>query len=77
MDIIEDKRSSDFHCSVREIEFPLLSKCYRKDESLSGVVYSKSCPYCNIWTSLPDGASLATTLLFGCSFLGYDKRLKE
>lgn len=67
----------DRECGVTEENFPCLDKCCSKSDSLSGNVYTKNCPYCSIWTSLPDGASLVITHIFECPLYGYGKRVKE
>lgn len=64
-------------CGVTEGSFPGLGKCYVKNHSLSGDVCKQRCSHCSIWTSLPDGASLAVTSIFECSLYGYGKRIKE
>lgn len=64
-------------CGVFEENFPCMCKCYSRSDSTSGVVYKNVCPYCSIWTSLPDGASLEITHIFDCSIFGYGKRMRE
>lgn len=64
-------------CGVQEGRFPRLGKCCSKDKSISGTVYKRTCPYCSIWTSLPDGESLIITYIFECSLYRYGKRTKE
>lgn len=63
-------------CDVLEEDFPCIEKCYAKIESISVTAYRYNCPYCNLWTSLPDGENLEITYIFDCSLLGYRKRLK-
>ena len=79
-EIFEDSgRNIDLGCDCGATEgaFPRQGKCCSKIDSLSGDGYKKKCPHCNIWTSLPDGASLAVTHIFECSLYGYGKRIKE
>lgn len=64
-------------CGVAAGIFPCPGKCCDKSSSLSGDVYKVICSHCSIWTSLPDGASLAITHIFECSLYGYGKRIKE
>ncbi|KJS02351.1 MAG: hypothetical protein VR68_03140 [Peptococcaceae bacterium BRH_c4a] len=68
---------SGCNCAVLERQFPCMGKCCNKNISIVGTVYSKTCIHCSIWTSLPDGASLAIARIFQCSLYGYDKRIKE
>jgi hypothetical protein len=64
-------------CGVEEGQFPRMGKCCSKSTSLSGIVYRKTCPYCSIWKSLPEGMSLAVTYIFDCSQYNYCRREKE
>jgi len=64
-------------CGVPEEQFPNLGKCYSKGNSISGTVYKKVCPYCSIWSSLPEDTNLAVTYIIECTLLGYGKRIKE
>jgi hypothetical protein len=64
-------------CGVAEKAFPCLCKCCAKSSSLTGDAYKKNCLHCSIWTSMPDGASLAITHIFECSLHGYVKRIKN
>jgi len=65
------------NCGITEECFPSLDKCCSKNNSISGTVYKKSCPYCAIWTSLPDFSSLEITYIIECSIYGYGERIKE
>ena len=67
----------DGDCGVPEGQFPNLGKCCSKGNSISGTVYKKVCPYCSIWSSLPEGTSLVITYIVECSRYGYGKRIKE
>ena len=64
-------------CGVPEEGFPQPEKCCSKGVAISGTVYRKKCPFCSIWTSLPDGASLEVSHIFECTLYGYGKRIKE
>ena len=64
-------------CGVPEGQFPNLGKCYNKGNSILGTVYKKVCPYCSIWSSLPEGTNLAVTYILECTLHGYGKRIKE
>lgn len=64
-------------CGVPEERFPCSGICYRRSSSDLGITCVSKCRHCRIWTSLPDGASLAVTRIFGCDLYGYDKRIKD
>lgn len=64
-------------CGVEETDFPKMGKCFKKSSSLAGVVFQQACPYCSIWTSLPEGAKLQVAHIFECNLYGYVKRMKE
>jgi len=64
-------------CGVSEERFPCIGKCYSRSSSNLGITCVSECMHCSIWTSLPEGASLAVTQIFGCELYGYDKRIKE
>ncbi len=64
-------------CGVSEEQFPCIGRCYSRNSSNLRTTCVGKCMHCSIWTSLPDGASLAVTRIFGCNLYGYDKRIKE
>ena len=64
-------------CAVKEGEFPCLGKCCVKSSSLTSNTYQKTCHYCSIWASLPEGISLSVTYIVECSCHGYGKRIKD
>lgn len=64
-------------CGLEERDFPRLEKCFQKSRSIAGVVFQQACPYCNIWTSMPEGANLEVAHIFECNLYGYVKRIKE
>lgn len=65
------------NCGVNEEIFPCMGKCCRKNEGVFTVSYEKTCPHCDITTSLPYGANLKIVTIFECVRLGYDKRVTE
>lgn len=73
----EDPGPDGDYCNVTERMFPCVRKCYGKSDTISGVVYKKTCPYCSIWTSFPNSVSLEVTYIFECTLHGYGKRIKE
>ena len=72
-DMIEKIPCKD--CGVDEEMFPCMGKCCCKNNALFMASYEKTCPHCDIWSSLPYGADLKTVTVFECSRLGYGKRL--
>ncbi len=66
-----------YDCNLGEDEFPKQGKCYDQGRSVSGKVIKGICPYCRIFTSLPEGADLVVAQMFECSLYGYVKRIKE
>jgi len=64
-------------CGVPEERFPYIGECYLRSISNLGITCGSKCVHCRIWTSLPDGASLTVTRIFGCDLYGYDKRIKD
>ncbi len=64
-------------CGLQEGHFPSLGKCFNESRSISGMVFQQACPYCSIWTSLPEGANLIVARIFECTLHGYVKRVKE
>ena len=64
-------------CGLQENQFPRPGKCFNESRSISGIVFQQTCPYCSIWTSLPEGADLVVAHLLECSLYGYVKRVKE
>lgn len=64
-------------CGLPEGQFPRPGKCFNESRSISGMVFQQTCPYCSIWTSLPEGADLVIAHLLECSLYGYVKRVKE
>jgi hypothetical protein len=77
LDIIREYFDTISNCGVVEEQFPCIGKCYSKNYSNSGIYCYSKCVHCSIWTSIPDGASLDITHIFGCTLYGYDKRIKE
>lgn len=82
--LLSDKQLDDIggtapgdDCGVLEGEFPRIGKCCSKSTSISGTVYQEICPCCSIWSSLPDGTSLAVSYILECTLYGYGKRIKE
>lgn len=71
---IIDKESD---CEVTEAHFPCIGKCCSSPGEAAWFQYEKICPYCEIWISLPDGASLSITTIFECGKLGFGKRIKK
>lgn len=63
-------------CGVSEEDFPCIGKCYSINDSISGTVCRNICPYCSIWTSMPDISSLEVAYIFDCPVLGYGRRMK-
>lgn len=64
-------------CGLQEGQFPMPGKCFNASRSISGTIFQQACPYCGIWTSLPEGVDLAVAHIFECAALGYVKRVKE
>ena len=64
-------------CGLQEGQFPGPGKCFNESRSIAGLVFQPACPYCSIWTSLPEGADLAVAHIFECTLHGYVKRVKE
>ncbi|MDD4238774.1 MAG: hypothetical protein PHT62_09510 [Desulfotomaculaceae bacterium] len=64
-------------CGLLEEHFPRPGKCFNESRSVSGMVFQQACPYCSIWTSLPEGANLLVAHIFECTLYGYVKRVKE
>ena len=64
-------------CGLQEGQFPRPGKCFDESRSFSGMVFKHACPYCSIWTSLPEGVNLVVTHIFECTLNGYVKRVKE
>ena len=71
------KKILDEDCGVDEEMFPCMGKCCRKNDASFMASYEKTCPYCDISTSLPYGASLKTVTIFECILYGYGKRVSE
>jgi hypothetical protein len=69
------KKIPDEDCGVNEEMFPCMGKCCHKKDASFMASYEKTCPYCDISTSLPYGTSLKTATIFECSRLGYGKRV--
>ena len=74
-DMIEKIPCKD--CGVDEEMFPCLGKCCRKNDALFMASYEKTCPHCDISSSLPYGASLKMVTIFECSRFGYGKKVTE
>lgn len=74
-DMIEKIPCKD--CGVDEEMFPCLGKCCRKNDAAFMASYEKTCPHCDILTSLPYGTSLKIVTIIECSRLGYGKRVTE
>ena len=70
-------KNPDEDCGVDEEMFPCMGKCCRKNSTVFMASYEKICPYCDISSSLPCGASLRTVKIFECSKFGYGKRVTE
>lgn len=64
-------------CGISESQFPQQRKCCNQILTLQGTVYEKICPYCSIWTSLPEGGSLKVAHIIECTLYNYGKRIKE
>jgi hypothetical protein len=64
-------------CGVDEEMFPCMGKCCRKNDAVFMASYEKTCPHCDILTSLPYGTSLKIVTIIECSRLGYGKRVSE
>ena len=64
-------------CGLQEGQFPKPGKCFEESRSIPGVVFKQACPYCSIWTSLPEGAKLVVAHIFECTLYGYVKRDTE
>jgi hypothetical protein len=64
-------------CDLQEVQFPRPGKCFNESMSISGMVFQQACPYCSIWTSLPEGADLVVAHIFECTLYGYVKRVTE
>ena len=74
-DMIEKIPCKD--CGVDEEMFPCVGKCCRKNDALFMASYEKTCPHCDISSSLPYGASLKMVTIFECSRFGYGKKVTE
>ena len=64
-------------CGVAEEEFPRLGKCFTEERSISGKDYKAACPYCSIYTSMPEGANLVVAHMFECALYGYVNRVTD
>ncbi|MDD2421264.1 MAG: hypothetical protein PHU78_03840 [Heliobacteriaceae bacterium] len=64
-------------CGVLEGQFPRPGNCFDESRSIAGLVFKQVCPYCSIWTSMPEGANLEVAHIFECTLYGYVKRVKE
>jgi hypothetical protein len=64
-------------CGLEERDFPKPGKCFQISSSIAGAVFNEACPYCNIWTSLPEGVNLQVSHIFECNLYGHVKRIKE
>lgn len=64
-------------CGVTEEAFPRMGTCCGWAKSVAGMVYSAVCPHCSVWTSLPDGASLAVAHIVECAVWGYGRRVQN
>ena len=71
------EKNPDEDCGVDEEMFPCLGKCCRKKDTPFMVSYEKTCPHCDISTSLPYGTCLKMVTIFECNRLGYGKRVTE
>lgn len=77
MDINIMKKDPDDNCGVKEDMFPCMGKCCRKNGAVFMASYEKTCPFCDISSSLPYGLSLKRTTIFECGRLGYGRRVTE
>jgi hypothetical protein len=64
-------------CGLEEGQFPGSGKCFKESKFISGMVFEPACPYCSIFTSMPEGADLIVAHIFECTLYGYVKRVKE
>lgn len=62
---------------IPENKFPCMDRCFRQSADAPDGGYETVCPYCGIWTSLPEGAALKVTHIFDCIVCGYGKRMTE
>jgi len=67
----------DEDCGVDEEMFPCLGKCCRKNDAPFMASYEKTCPYCDISSSLPYGPNLKMATIFECSRFGYGTRVSN
>jgi hypothetical protein len=74
---IWDNQDTKDKCAVPEKQFPCSEICLSKVNSITGAVYTRICPCCSIWESLPDSTKLTVTYIFECDLFGYCKRIKE
>lgn len=74
-DCIHPDKDSD--CGITEAYFPCIGKCCSDSDAAAGAVCENICADCDIWISLPDGASLSVTTIFNCHRFGYGKRIKK
>jgi hypothetical protein len=74
---IGEGTGSDNGCSLQEGQFPRSGKCFEESRSIAGMVFKEVCPYCSIWTSMPEGTNLVVAHIFECTLYGYVKRVKE
>lgn len=64
-------------CGVNEEQFPQMRQCCIYIGFGTLQKYQKICPYCKVWSSLPDGLTLEVATIFECIRYGYGKRVKE
>lgn len=64
-------------CGVNEDMFPCMGTCCRKNNAAFMATFERICPYCDISSSLPYGASLKMATIFECSRFGYGKRVTD
>ncbi|MDP4152846.1 MAG: hypothetical protein Q8865_05305 [Bacillota bacterium] len=64
----------DADCFVTEGQFPCLGRCLSFDCSTAS---KNICSYCEVWTSLPNGANLEVATIVECRKFGYGKRIRK
>ena len=67
----------DGDCGVTEEQFPRMKICCGRSSTSVRAEFQKTCPNCDIWTSLPDSETLKVATFFECGRYGYSKRLQD